>query len=103
MAPLIGPIGIGRRIALGYKALEETEPVQVDGKPHHWDANNFSKEVYNDIVQAFENVLSYIDKEHGGSVPATLINLFGNTTGKRKQPEDQEEGDGQNQDGQNED
>ncbi|KAG6823324.1 hypothetical protein H0H87_001354 [Tephrocybe sp. NHM501043] len=104
VAPLIDPIVIGSRIALGYKALERTEPVQVDGKPHHWDANNFSKEVYNDIVQAFENVLSYIDKEHGGSVLATAIDFSnGNATGKSQQSEGQKEGDGQNEDVQNED
>ncbi|KAG6824733.1 hypothetical protein H0H87_003116, partial [Tephrocybe sp. NHM501043] len=93
MAPLVNPVVIGGRITFGYRALEETVPVQINGKPHHWDANNFSEEVYNDIGQAFEDVLSYINKEQGGSVLATAIDFSnGNATGKRKEPEDQEEG-----------
>ncbi|KAG6826613.1 hypothetical protein H0H87_006528, partial [Tephrocybe sp. NHM501043] len=66
MAPLVQAMTIGNDMELEYEALERTEPVQVNGKPHHWDANKFSEQLYNDFCQAFEDVLSYIDKEHGG-------------------------------------
>ncbi|KAG6851583.1 hypothetical protein H0H87_000435, partial [Tephrocybe sp. NHM501043] len=55
MNPLVDAMAIGNDMALGYEALERTEPVRMEGKPHHWDANKFSEQLYNAFCKAFEN------------------------------------------------